>query len=105
MRIPRSRRSRILFELCASRGLQSDSENSEKWEDVLEQVEVDAAEWRVGNYQILQEIGRGGMGIIYRALQIKPQRIVALKRILSFHADSHEALVRFEREIGAAARL
>lgn len=91
---------------CAlQEGLESDIENPEKWEDVLEQVDVDIAEWRIGNYQILQEIGRGGMGIIYRARQIKPQRIVALKRILSFHADSREALVRFEREIGAAAGL
>jgi serine/threonine-protein kinase len=85
--------------------LESDNANAEGWEDVLEQVDVDVAEWRVGNYQILQEIGRGGMGIIYRARQIKPQRIVALKRILSFHADSREAVVRFEREIGAAAGL
>ena len=86
-------------------GLESDPTNAEKWDDVLEQVDVDAAEWRVGNYQILQKIGRGGMGIIYRARQINPQRIVALKRILSFHVDSREALVRFQREIGAAARL
>ena len=86
-------------------GLESDIANAENWEDVLEQVDVDAAEWRVGNYQILQKIGRGGMGIIYRARQINPQRIVALKRILSFHADSREALARFQREVGAAAGL
>jgi serine/threonine-protein kinase len=86
-------------------GLESDIATAEKWEDVLEQVDVDAAEWRVGNYQILQKIGRGGMGIIYRARQINPQRIVALKRILSFHVDSREALIRFQREIEAAARL
>ena len=91
---------------CAlQEGLESDIANVEKWEDVLEQVDVDAAEWRVGNYQILQKIGRGGMGIIYRARQINPQRIVALKRILSFHVDSREALVRFQREIEATARL
>jgi TolB-like protein/predicted Ser/Thr protein kinase len=85
--------------------LESDIGNAEKWEDVLEQVDVDGAEWRVGNYQVLQKIGRGGMGIIYRARQINSQRMVALKRILSFHVDSREALARFRREIGAAARL
>src|SRR5882672_12447732 len=37
-------------------GLESDIANAENWEDVLEQVDVDAAEWRVGNYQILQKI-------------------------------------------------
>jgi len=85
--------------------LDSDVANAEKWEDVLDLVDGDGAEWRVGSYQILQKIGRGGMGIIYRARQIRSQRIVALKRILSFHVDSREALVRFQREIGAAARL
>jgi TolB-like protein/tRNA A-37 threonylcarbamoyl transferase component Bud32 len=85
--------------------LDSDVANAEKWEDVLDLVDGDGAEWRVGSYQILQKIGRGGMGIIYRARQISSQRIVALKRILSFHVDSREALVRFQREIGAAARL
>jgi serine/threonine protein kinase len=86
-------------------GLESDMPNAEKWEDVLEQVDTDGDEWRVANYQVLQKIGRGGMGIIYRARHSSSQRIVALKRILSFHVDSREALLRFEREIGAAARL
>src|SRR5881398_1289903 len=105
MRVPSTLRARVLSELCAPRGVGVRHCNAEKWEDVLEQVDVDGAEWRVGNYQILQKIGRGGMGIIYRARQINSQRIVALKRILSFHVDSREALVRFQREIGAVARL
>src|SRR5262249_10935785 len=79
--------------------------NAEKWEDVLEQVEVDAAEWRIGNYQILQEIGRGGMGVIYRARQRHSRRIVALKRILTCHADSQRTQMRFLRETQAAANL
>ena len=86
-------------------GLKSDVENAEKWEDVLEQVDVDAADWRVGNYQILQEIGRGGMGVIYRARQRHSGRIVALKRILRCHADSQQTLMRFRRETQAAANL
>jgi len=86
-------------------GLKSDIANAEKWEDVLEQVDVDAVDWRVGNYQILQEIGRGGMGVIYRARQRHSGRIVALKRILSCHADSQQTLMRFRRETQAAANL
>src|SRR5438046_8595221 len=68
-------------------------------------INVHDAEWRLGNYQILEEIGRGGMGVIYRARQRHSRRIVAVKRILAYHADSQETLVRFRREAEAAARL
>jgi serine/threonine protein kinase/tetratricopeptide (TPR) repeat protein len=59
----------------------------------------------LGNYQILEEIGRGGMGVIYRARQRHSRRIVALKRISSHHADSQDTLIRFRREAQAAANL
>src|SRR5947208_1133375 len=74
-------------------------------EDVLGEIDVRDADWRLGNYQILEEIGRGGMGVIYRARQRHSRRIVAVKQILSYHADSQETLVRFRREAQAAARL
>src|SRR5205823_8108557 len=51
------------------------------------------------------EIGRGGMGVIYRARQRHSRRIVALKRVLSYHADSRETLARFRREAQAVASL
>src|SRR6266699_1855682 len=73
--------------------------------DLLRNIQGQDADWLLGNYQILEEIGRGGMGVIYRARQRHSRRIVALKRILSYHADSQETLVRFRREAEAAARL
>src|SRR5437868_1629093 len=74
-------------------------------DDLLREIDGQDGDWLLGNYQILEEIGRGGMGVIYRARQRHSQRIVALKRILSCHADSQETLMRFRREAQAAANL
>jgi serine/threonine protein kinase/tetratricopeptide (TPR) repeat protein len=75
----------------------------ETLEEVLGELDVRDAEWRVGDYQILEEIGHGGIGVVYRARHRR--RIVALKRILPYHADSRETLVRFRREAETAASL
>jgi len=64
-----------------------------------------AIDHTISNYEILGEIGRGGMGVIYRARQRHSRRIVALKRLVSYHADSPETLERFRREAEAAASL
>jgi serine/threonine-protein kinase len=96
--------------LCLSctlrEGLETDREASrESFEAILAEDEVQDTHWRVGNYEILEEIGRGGMGVIYRARQRHSRRIVALKRMVSYHADSRETRERFRREAEAASSL
>ena len=86
-------------------GLAYNGENAQHWNQALEEVNVRGAEWRISNYHILGEIGRGGMGVIYKARQRNSQQIVALKRILSVHADSHETLARFRHEAKTVANL
>ena len=101
--------ARVASGLCVScllrSGLGSDEASIEDFDTLLAAVDVPDRDWQLGSYRILEEIGRGGMGVIYRARHAPSRRIVALKRVLNYHSDSRETLTRFQREARAAASL
>jgi tRNA A-37 threonylcarbamoyl transferase component Bud32 len=59
----------------------------------------------IPGYEVLGELGRGGMGIVYQARQLERNRIVALKVIRKERLSNPETVRRFRREAQAAARL
>ena len=59
----------------------------------------------IGNYLILDKLGRGGMGMVFKAQHRRMKRVVALKVLPPSYAREDSAVLRFQREVEAVARL
>ena len=86
---------------CLFRGALEDPTNladSGTFAETVSELRIRDSKWRLGNYEVLNEIGRGGMGVIYRAREFPSGQVVALKRVTIERLDSPQALARFRRE-------
>ena len=61
--------------------------------------------FHLGQYRLLEEIGRGGMGRVYKALHLTMRRIVALKILSAHYTQTEQARELFRREVRAVAKL
>lgn len=59
----------------------------------------------IGDFDIVRELGRGGMGVVYEARQRSLDRRVAVKVLSKLFGDSERSVLRFQREAHAAAKL
>ena len=59
----------------------------------------------IGNYIILDKIGQGGMGMVFKCRHRRLGRVGALKILPPSFARDHQAVMRFRREVEAAGRL
>jgi tetratricopeptide (TPR) repeat protein len=94
---------------CLLRGALEEDDKTpsgkEAFKEVLAGVKSGDGDWHIADHEILDEIARGGMGVVYQAREPHSDRVVALKCVLAYQGDSDHVVARFRREAETAARL
>ncbi len=94
---------RDAFETSGSAHYESDRATADQQEG--SGVDLAMASRQFGDYELIETIAHGGMGVVYKARQRSLNRIVALKILQTSGDDGPAAIQRFENEARAAARL
>jgi tetratricopeptide (TPR) repeat protein len=93
---------------CLLRGALDDDQapsGRDAFKKALAAVKSRDGDWHIADHEILGELSRGGMGVVYQAKEPHSGRIVALKCVLAYQGDSDHVVARFRREAETAARL
>ncbi len=72
---------------------------------LLQEAGETTKKFQIPGYQVISKIGKGSMGVVYKAKQMSVDRVVAIKILLDTLAQNKEFIKRFEREAKIAARL
>ncbi len=94
----------VLSSVAMIEGLKAETRDPQTGTDSVKNADLSSMK-QLGDYVLIREVGRGGMGVVFEAVHQSLGRRVALKVMLEHELESEKQIARFRREAQAAARL